>query len=94
MRYRDEHGDDRFYDLDFRDFMADPIDSVRRIYDRFGQPFTAETERALRAWHDDHPQGKHGRHGYEKQDIGVSEGEILERFGEYMRRYGLSEEIQ
>ncbi len=94
MRYRDEHGDDRFYDLDFRDFMADPIDSVRRIYDRFGQPFTAEAERALRAWHDDHPQGKHGRHGYEKQDIGVSEGEILERFSEYMRRYGLSEEIQ
>jgi Ni/Co efflux regulator RcnB len=89
MRFRDEHGSDQFYDLQFRDFMADPVGSVKRIYERFDQALSAEGEKQLQAWRDDHPQGKHGQHAYQKQDIGVSEDEILERFAEYMKRYEL-----
>jgi hypothetical protein len=89
MRYRDEHGSEQFYDLQFRDFMADPIGSVKRIYEKFDQTLSAEGEAALRAWHEAHPQGKHGQHSYEKKDIGISEEEILERFGAYMDRYEL-----
>jgi hypothetical protein len=89
MRFRDAHGSDRFYDLHFADFMADPIGSVARIYERFDQPFTAEAEARMRAWQADHPQGKHGEHAYARRDIGVSEEEILERFGAYVERYGV-----
>lgn len=89
MRFRDEHGSDRFFDLHFDDFMADPIASVKRIYDRFDQELSPEGERLLRAWQADHPRGRHGRHEYARRDIGVSEREILDRFAEYMRRYDL-----
>jgi len=90
MRYRDAHGSDQFYDLQFRDFMADPIGSVKRIYAQFDQTLSPEGEVALQAWHDGHPQGKHGQHSYEKKEIGVSEEEILERFSDYMARYDLN----
>ena len=89
MRYREAHGDEQFIDLQFRDFMSDPIGSVKRIYDRFGQSLSPDGETRLKAWHADHQQGKHGQHSYEKKDIGISEGEILERFADYMNRYGI-----
>lgn len=92
MRYRDTHGSEQFFDLRFADFMADPVGSVRRIYERFDQKLSREGEERLQSWHDDHPQGKHGQHAYEKKEIGVSEEEILERFTEYMDRYELAGE--
>ena len=91
MRFRDAHGDAQFYDLRFGDFMADPVGSVKRIYAQFDQELSAEGEAKLVAWRDAHPQGKHGQHRYEKRDIGVSEGEIVERFSDYMDRYGLGD---
>ena len=89
MRYREAHGDDQFIDVQFQDFMSDPIGSVKRIYDRFDQRLSPEGEAKLKAWHADHPQGKHGQHSYQKKDIGVSEDEILERFADYMNQYGI-----
>jgi len=89
MRYREAHGDDQFIDLQFRDFMSDPIGSVKRIYDRFEQTLSPEGEAKLEAWHADHPQGRHGQHSYEKKDIGISEDEILEHFADYMNQYGI-----
>jgi Ni/Co efflux regulator RcnB len=89
MRYRDEHGSEQFFDLQFSDFMADPIGSVKRIYARFDQTLSPEGEASLRAWHEGHPQGKHGQHRYEHKDFGVSETEILDRFAAYMERYDM-----
>lgn len=89
MAFRDAHGSDNFHDVQFRDFMADPIATVKGIYARFDQELSPEGEAALVAWRDAHPQGKHGEHRYEKKDIGVSETEILDRFAEYMKRYDL-----
>jgi hypothetical protein len=89
MRFREEHGSGQFFDLRFGDFMSDPVGSVERIYEKFDQELSPEGEKQLRAWHDAHPQGKHGEHTYERKDIGVSEAEILDRFSVYMERYGL-----
>ncbi|MEE8166823.1 MAG: sulfotransferase [Myxococcota bacterium] len=89
MRYRDEHGSDNFFDLQFREFMADPIGSTKRIYTRFDQTLSPEGEARLLAWQESHPQGKHGEHRYEREDIGVSETEILDRFAAYMERYDM-----
>ena len=80
------------HDLQFRDFMADPIASVKKIYSHFDQQLSDDGEKALRAWHEAHPQGKHGKHSYDKQEIGVVEEEILERFSAYIQRYDLAGE--
>jgi len=89
VAYRKEHGSEQFFDLRFADFMADPIGSVKSIYQHFDQELSPEGEKQLRAWHEAHPQGKHGQHQYEKKDIGISESRILDRLAGYMEFTGL-----
>ncbi len=89
MAARDQHDADRFFDLHFTDFMADPIGSVRKIFDHFDHEMTPEAERRMSTWQADHPQGEHGRHEYTKRELGVSEDEIRGRFADYTDRFGL-----
>jgi len=79
----------QFFDLNFADFMSDPVGAAKRIYAHFDQELSAEGETCLQAWQDSHPQGKHGQHVYEKEDIGISETEILDRFAGYMEFFGM-----
>jgi hypothetical protein len=58
---RREHDPAQFFDLHFRDFVADPIGAVKRIYDRFDLALSDERERRLRRWQET-PRGRHGRH--------------------------------
>ncbi len=84
LAYRKKHGDAPFYDLQFADFMSDPVGAVKKIYAHFDQPLSIEGEAALRAWNEGHPQGRHGEHRYAHRDFGVSEAEILDRFSDYL----------
>jgi len=92
IEVRKEQDPKQFFDLHFHEFMADPIGSVKGIYSHFDQELSPEGETALRKWQDDHPQHKHGKHDYSKQDIGVSRDEILERFATYMDYFGMEPE--
>lgn len=79
----------RFYDLHFRDFMADPIAAVKKIYAAFDQEWSAEGAAALRAWQQANPQGAHGEHQYRDEPIGIRREEVYDRFAAYMRHYGI-----
>jgi hypothetical protein len=81
----------RFFDLHFRDFVADPIAAVKRIYAHFDQELTPEGEAALREWQQSNPQHKHGRHEY-TEEIGIRREEIWDRFGAYMDHFGMERE--
>lgn len=81
----------QFYDLHFRDFVADPVGSVKAIYDHFGQPLSEPGEARLEAWNRANPQHKHGRHVYDDR-IGLGRDAILERMGAYMDRFGMKPE--
>ena len=48
MKFRDDGGDDRFYDIDFRSMQADPIAEVRGLYEWLDRPVSAEFERRMR----------------------------------------------
>ncbi len=73
-----------FHDLQFDDFMSDPIAAVEGIYSHFDQELSDEGRAKLGAWRDAHPQGKHGAHEYDAEATGISESEILDRFAGYM----------
>lgn len=77
-------GSARFHDLHFADFVADPIGSVKRIYESFDQQLSAAGEAALAAWRDANPQGAHGRHRYEEREFPLQRAEIVERFSDYL----------
>lgn len=71
----------QFYDVDYADFVADPIGIVRRIYRYFGLPLT---ESALGAMQEIHAESKKGprapKHTYSLSDYGLTAEQVKARF--------------
>ncbi|RMD82670.1 MAG: sulfotransferase [Candidatus Dadabacteria bacterium] len=82
----------QFFDLYFEEFVADPVGSVRRIYEYFGIDYTDETDRALRAWQQDNPAGKHGEHRYSFEGVSLEPAQINERFASYIEYFDIKTE--
>lgn len=64
---------DRFLPVHYRDLVADPAATARRIYAHFGYPWSDELEASARAWLADAPQHKHGVHRYQLSDYVADE---------------------
>ena len=50
VKFRDGGADDRFFDIDFRAMLADPIGEVRRLYAWLGEAVSDEFEAGMRDW--------------------------------------------
>lgn len=92
MAVRRELGEERFFDVSFRETVTDPAAAVGRVYDHFGIGFHCATEQRLRDWHRGHPQHLHGEHRYSAADFGLVAGAIRERFASYIDRFGIETE--
>ena len=82
----------QFYDFSFRELIADPIAAIGRMYEYFGSAPSREGEARMRAWHEAHPQHKHGGHNYTLEQFGLVEGEIRRRFSRYAERFDVEAE--
>lgn len=89
LAYKQQHGEDSIYDLQYAALMADPIAEIRKVYAHFGEDFTPQAESAMNAYMDDNPKGKHGRHSYALEDYGLSAGQVKERYADYCSRYDI-----
>lgn len=85
--FKARHGADAIFDVQYADNMRDPIGTVRRIYERFDDPFTPEAEAAAEAFMAGNQQGKFGKHTYDIADYGLSKAGVRERFKDYIERY-------
>ncbi|MCC7517092.1 MAG: sulfotransferase [Pseudomonadales bacterium] len=74
---------ERVVDVQFNDFVADGVGTVKRIYQHFQLPLSQETEARFQQYADAHPMGKHGKHAYRLEEYGLSEQQVLERFAFY-----------
>ncbi|MEM7411358.1 MAG: sulfotransferase [Myxococcota bacterium] len=90
VRNARDYPDAQFTDVLFSDFVADPFATVRRIYEAFGIPMSAEAEARVRAFIDDNPKGKHGVHEYAAEDYGVDPRAVRDAFAGYVERFGLA----
>jgi hypothetical protein len=79
-------------DVLFRDFVSDPIDVVRTIYERLGIELTEMAERAMRTFLAANPQEKHGGHKYSFADTGLDAGLLRERTRAYQDFFDIPEE--
>ena len=77
------------HDVFYDQLVADPIGTVKRIYDQFNLEWTETFETRLHAYVSAHPQGQHGKHVYSGSDFGLRDEETAERFGLYISRYRL-----
>jgi hypothetical protein len=73
----------RILDLQFNDFIGDPIAVVRKIYAHFELPLKASTLSAMQQYQDAHPMGKHGKHEYDLASYGLTESQVMQRFAFY-----------
>lgn len=87
---RDPARQRRFLDVHYREITADPIATVRRIYEHFGLRLGDRAETRMRRFLADNPQGKHGTHRYSLEQFGIDGKAEAERFQSYRRRFGLN----
>ena len=90
---RRERDPAQFFDLYFEDFIADPVGSVRRIYAHFDLEWTDACDGALRAWHAQNPQHRHGKHEHSLDAVNVSRERMLDRFGTYITHFDVPVEM-
>jgi len=87
VQFRREHGDDRFFDVPYRDLTGDPIGTVQRLYERLGDAFTSGTEAALRAHVEVAKQHRFGRHEYGLAEFELDRPSVDARFADYRERF-------
>ena len=73
-------------DLAFEDAVAEPIESIGRVYDAIGLDLRADAEAAMRDWLARRPR-EAGRPDYRPETYGLSEDQIRERFADYESRF-------
>jgi len=89
LAVRDRHPD-RFDDVWFLDAVQDPVGQARRIYDVAGIPFTADAERAMRAFMATNPREGRPPHQYTLEEFGLTKADIERDFAEYRARFILN----
>lgn len=78
-------------DVQFSDMMAEPIESARSVYARFGWDFTPEVEQAMRSFLNSHVREGYG-HPYTFADTDLDLSVVRERTSRYSKYFDVPEE--
>lgn len=93
MAARERSDPSRFVDVDYRQFVADPMASVRRIYRAFGLELSSHSERTMQEYVAANPQKKHGMHRYSMEEYGLSPEQVRTRLEFYIDRFDLPTDV-
>jgi hypothetical protein len=83
---------DRVLDVQYTEFLSDPIATIRAIYDHLGADLTPAVEDSMRAFFADNDAQKFGRHGYMWADTGLDADEIMEKAKRYCDYFDVTPE--
>ena len=78
------------FDVYYDRLIADPIGTVRDIYDHYGLAWSEEFAERLNYYLQQNPRDKHGAHRYAPEDFGQTGEAISERFAAYIDRFELT----
>lgn len=78
---RAKHDPSQFYDMDYFEFVKDPVATVEAVYGKFGIDFNDETRAAMQRSHAESKQGPRApKHTYSLADYGLTDSQVKERF--------------
>ena len=78
---RADHDPAQFCDVDYFEFVKDPVSAVEGIYARFDIDFTDEARRAIADSHAESQKGPRApKHTYSLADYGLTDEQVKERF--------------
>jgi hypothetical protein len=87
LRVRARPDDGSVFDVAFAELVADPIESVRRIYGWLGASLDPGAEASMRRWLAENPRDRHGAHDYDPGFFGLTPERVRARFGRYLDRF-------
>jgi hypothetical protein len=90
--FRDARPDHPILDVQYADLVGDPLGTVAAISAACGGDLDDAGRAAISAYVDANPKGSLGAHRYDLSEFGLDAGEIRERFGGYIERYGVATE--
>ena len=74
----------QFIDVDYGDFVADPLGTVEKVYSHFSIPLSEQAHRAMEDMHaESRSGGRKPAHKYTLEEYGLTTEEVDERFGDY-----------
>jgi hypothetical protein len=88
MTARRAIGDERFFDSNYHELMADHVEGIGRIYDWAGLTMSGRHADAIREWLANHHQTKHGQHKHSPEEFGMNAEQINEQFAAYTEKFG------
>ncbi len=84
---------DQVADVQFTDFVADPLATIGALYDQLGMELTAEAEARMRTFLAEHPgDGGGGGGRYTFADTGLDPDELRARSRAYQEHFGVASE--
>ncbi len=83
-------GEERFLDVHQRDLVAEPMSTVRRVYDWLGLELEASVEEAIIDWYEANRAGAHGTHHYTAEQFGLDAGRIRSDYDFYIRHFDVA----
>ena len=82
----------RVYDVHYASFMADPVATIRGVYDHFGLAFDDVYADKIASHLAAKPKGRLGGHQHEWRDLGLDLADERARFAEYQEFFGVPSE--
>jgi hypothetical protein len=82
----------RIVDLQFHDFMSDPVSNVRRIYQQFDLELRPEVEQSMRDYVASNPSDRDGQHVHRIEDTGLDVEEERAKFKRYQEYFDVPSE--
>ena len=88
MKFRKSVNDpDKFIDIQYNQFITDPIKILKDIYVRIGRPMDQKLEDKLALVDKKNSKGKYGAHKYSLNDFGISQETISSHYIEYLEYF-------
>ena len=81
--------DPRIHHVRYRDFVRDPVGTIRTFYEKYGIGFTAEAEHAMRTYLATNRSDRYGKFEYSLDAIGEDIDALHREFAPYRDRFGL-----
>jgi hypothetical protein len=79
-------------DSHFLDLMADPVATLRKLYEQLELEWPAGHDRTVRDYLAAKPKGRHGEHRYDFDEVGLNEDSVRATFTRYVDHYGITAE--
>jgi len=90
LRVRKNCDPARFFDLMYRDLVADPAASVDSIYQHFGMDLSEQAREQMQGYLGRERKG--GGHSYSPEDFGLSAEQIRDHFSDYIEAFDIPQD--